>query len=137
MALKDIKSIFEKSTYGILATCENGQPKLRPMAFIVHENGNLWSSTYKCSGKVKECTTNSRVEVCFTDTQKRHLRIEGIITLSEDSELKEELLKLNPKVGRHFTGGDDPSYLHIEIKPVRIRWKPAGFSEYIEEKTLA
>lgn len=135
MALEDVKSIIEKSAYGILATCDDGQPRLRPMACIVHKNGNLWSSTYKCSGKVRECT-NNKVEVCFTDSQKRHLRIEGTITLSEDSELKAELLSLNPKVKKHFTGGDDPAYLHIEIKPLRIRWKSTGFSEYIEEKTL-
>ena len=136
MSLKDVKSIIEKSMYGFLATCDDGQPRLRPMAFIVHESGNLWSSTYKCSGKVEECTNNTKVEVCFTDSQKRHLRIEGTITLSENSELKAELLRLNPKVGRHFTGGDDPVYLHMEVKPLRIRWKTAGFSEYIEETSL-
>ena len=115
---------------GDLATCANGQPRVRPMTFVVREGLKLWSSTYRQSGKMREFAVNPRVEISFTDPRKVHLRIEGIVDTSGGPEKKRELLELNPRVRGHFPDEDDPKFVHIEIVPTSLRWTEPGFSEY-------
>ena len=124
--------IIENSLYGILATSVNGQPKMRPMAFIMVEGGKLWSSTYGISGKIKEFQENNKVSVLFVDHRKVQLRIEGTVDISGGNDKKRELLARNPKIKRHFTDEFDSNLVHIEIIPNRIRWTEPGFGEYHE-----
>lgn len=132
MSLDRIREIILDSPYGMVATSVDGQPRLRPMAFILREDGTLWSSTYDVSGKVAEFRSNPRVAVAFVNSRKVHVRIEGTVHIDGGPEKKSLLLELNPKVGRHFSGGDDPKFVHVEIRPTRIRWTEPGFSEYHE-----
>ncbi|HNS98235.1 MAG TPA: pyridoxamine 5'-phosphate oxidase family protein [Polyangiaceae bacterium] len=124
------REIIERAPYGSLATYANGHPRVRPMAFVLLDDGRLWSSTYHCSGKFLELQTNPHVEICFVDDRKLHVRIEGIVSLDGGPEKKRELLERNPKVRRHFPDELDPKFVHIEVRPSRIRWKKMGFCEY-------
>jgi len=125
MSLSLLREIIERSPYGVLANVVQGQPRVRPMAFIMLEDGRLWSSTYRCSGKTKEFEQSNLVEV-----RKLHVRIEGIVSTRGGLEEKRELLKKNPKVLRHFPHEFDENFVHIEVIPTRIRWKKMGFCEY-------
>jgi len=132
MSLDKVREIIQRSRYGSLATCVDGQPHVRPMAFIMLEDGRLWSSTYNVSGKFKELQDNPRVEICFVDDRKLHLRIEGTASICGGEEDKRALLEKNPKVRRHFPDEHDGKFVHIEVKPTRVRWKKMGFCEYEE-----
>ena len=132
MSLEKVREIIERSRYGSLATCVDGQPRVRPMAFIMLDDGRLWSSTYNVSGKFAELENNPRVEICFVDDRKLHLRIEGVASLAGGTDEKRELLDRNPKVRRHFPDEHDGKFVHIEVKPTRMRWKKMGFCEYTE-----
>jgi general stress protein 26 len=125
-----IRNIVNDAGFGSLATSLNGCPKVRPMAFVMLDDGRLWSSTYDISGKVAEFKKNNRVEVCFVDSQKNHARIEGTVNVSSDSDKKRKLLELNPKVKRHFKDEHDPKFVLIEIIPEKIKWTEPGFGEY-------
>ena len=130
MSIERVKEIISDAGYGDLATCVNGQPRIRPMSVVVMDGLRLWSSTYRQSGKVREIEENPRVEICFTDKKKVHVRIEGIADISGGPEKKKQLLELNPKVARHFPDENDPKFVHIEIVPTLIRWTEPGFGEY-------
>lgn len=130
MNLERVKEIISDARFGDLATCADGQPRVRPMSVVVMDDLRLWSSTYRQSGKVKEFEKNNRVEICFTDHKKVHLRIEGIVDITGGPEKKKKLFQLNPKIGRHFTDENDPKFVHIEIVPTLIRWTEPGFGEY-------
>jgi len=54
MDLSRVRAIIESAAFGALATVSNGQPRVRPMAFVMLADGRLWSSTYRESGKVAE-----------------------------------------------------------------------------------
>ncbi len=130
------REIVADAGYGVLATCDEGHPRLRPMAFVVTDEGKLWSSTYDISGKVAELRHNANVEICFVDSHKNHLRVSGTVDLSGGPDKKARLLELNPKVGRHFSGGDDPTYVLVEVTPTRVRWTEPGFGEYHEDTLI-
>ncbi len=124
--------IAEAGGIGDLATCVDGQPRIRPMTVVVMDDLKLWSSTYRQSGKMKEFAENNRVEICFTGAKKVHLRIEGTIDTSGGAEKKKRLLELNPNVRGHFPDENDPKFVHLEIVPTSVRWTEPGFGEYHE-----
>lgn len=130
--MEKVRQILAQASHGMLATCVGGQPRVRPMAFVLREDGCLWSSTYDVSGKMREWAENPLVEVCFVDGQANQVRIEGVVDTSGGEESKRELLRLNPRVGKHFQDEQDPKFVHVTVRPTRIRWKPPGFSEYRE-----
>jgi general stress protein 26 len=132
MSLQKVRAIIESAEYGALATSVDGQPRVRPMAFIMLEDGRLWSSTFRQSGKVRELQSNQRVEVCFVDASKIQVRIEGFLSTEGGPDARRKLLELNPKVRRHFPDEHDKKFVHLEVVPTRIRWKPTGFNEYNE-----
>ncbi len=131
MSVEKAKQIIaEAGGIGDLATCAGGQPRVRPMTFVVMDDLKLWSSTYRQSGKMKEFAENNRVEISFTGSKKVHLRIEGTIDTSGGPEKKKRLLELNPNVRGHFPDENDAKFVHIEIVPTSIRWTEPGFGEY-------
>ncbi|MDP8235509.1 MAG: pyridoxamine 5'-phosphate oxidase family protein [Candidatus Erginobacter occultus] len=135
MSIDKAKQIIaDAGSIGDLATCVDGQPRVRPMTFVVMDDLKLWSSTYRQSGKMKEFAANNRVEISFTDSKKVHLRVEGIVDTSGGPEKKKRLLELNPRVRGHFPDENDAKFVHIEIVPTSIRWTEPGFGEYHEVK---
>lgn len=132
MSMDKVRKIIAGARVGYLATCVDGQPRVRPMSCVLMEDGRLWSSTYGVSGKVAELEANEKVEVCFLDLGFVQVRIEGVVSLAGGPEQKKRLLALNPKVANHFADEMDEKFVHIEIQPTRIRFKPSGFSEYEE-----
>lgn len=130
MSLDTVRQLIAEAGYATMATSIDGQPRVRPMAFVMLDDGRLWSSTYCSSGKYEELKENPRVELCFVGKKRVHLRISGIADVTGDEKKKAELLRCNPKVGKHFSGGDDPNFVHIEVVPTDIRYKEHGFCEY-------
>jgi len=130
MTTSEAREIIKGAGYGVMATDVDGQPRVRPMAFVVTDNFKFWSSTYKRSGKAQELARNPRVELCFVDGRKHQLRVEGVADISSGPEKKRQLLALNPNVKRHFKDENDPEFVLIEITPTRMRWMPPGFGEY-------
>ncbi len=130
----EARRIVASARYGFLATCVDGQPRVRPMSFVVTDDGRLWSSTYDVSGKVRELRDNERVEVCFVDDDKVQVRVEGVVRLTGGVEEKRRLLEMNPRVRRHFPDEHDPKFVHVEVVPTRVRWTEPGFGEYHEEE---
>lgn len=130
MSLSRVRSIIESAGFGALATVIDGQPRVRPMAFVMLDDGRLWSSTYRQSGKVAELAQNARVEICFVDAARMQVRVTGVVSTVGGPDERRELLRRNPKVGRHFADEHDERFVHIEIVPTSIRWKEPGFNEY-------
>lgn len=128
--MEKIREIIAEAGYGVLATCVEGQPRARPMAFVLREDGSLWSSTYRTSGKMREWEANPQVEICFVDRRANQVRIEGRVDLSGGEAEKRALLVANPKVRNHFPDEHDPKFVHVIVRPSSIRWKPPGFGEY-------
>jgi len=132
LSIEMMKRIVQAARWGVLATSFDGRPRARPMYFVLASNGKLWSSTYKMSGKVREFASNKRVEICFVDRENNQLRVEGIVDMTGGPDKKKALLRVNAAVSKHFPDENAPQFVHIEIRPVRARWKPMGFSEYNE-----
>lgn len=126
------RQIIASAGYCQMATCVEGQPRVRPMKFVVTEDFRFWCSTFGISGKVKEFQRNAKVELCWVDQEKNQLRVEGVLDISGGAEKKRELLRLHPGAKGLFRDENDPNLVHVEVVPTRVRWKEHSFGEYHE-----
>jgi len=55
------------------------------------------------------------------------------VDVTGGTDKKARLMELNPRVRRHFGEVENPSFVHVEVVPTRVRWTEPGFGEYHEE----
>ena len=127
-----VREIVKGAGYCQMATCVDGQPRVRPMKFVVTDDFKFWCTTINISGKVKELADNGKVELCWVDKDGTHLRVEGIADMSGGPEKKKKLLELHPGAKGLFSDENDPKLVHVEVVPTRVRWKIHSVGEYNE-----
>lgn len=130
MSRDKVREIVQDAGYCQMATSVDGQPRVRPMKFVITEDFRFWCSTVNISGKVREFEQNDRVELCWVDSQRNHLRVTGVVDISGGVDKKRELLRLHPGAKGLFTDENDPRLVHVEVVPTSIRWKEHSFGEY-------
>jgi Uncharacterized conserved protein len=93
MEKNEIFEVLNSNPVFHLATCENGQPRVRGMLlYKADDNGIIFhTGTFKdLYGQLKN---NPKAELCFYDTQNNiQIRISGILEETDDKNLKEEIL---------------------------------------------
>ena len=102
------------------------------MKFVITDDFKFWCSTFAISGKVQEFQQNNKVELCWVDERKNHLRVTGTVDISGGAEKKRELLRLHPGAKGLFKDEHDSNLVHVEVIPTRVRWKEHSFGEYHE-----
>ncbi len=132
MSREKVRKIVLSAGSCQMATSVNGQPRVRPMKFVVTDDFKFWCSTVNISGKVKELKDNPKVELCWVDRKGNHLRVAGIADTTGNIEKKKKLLELHPGAIGLFADENDPSLIHVEVVPTRVRWKDHSFGEYNE-----
>lgn len=132
MSREKIREIVEDAGHCFMATCVDGQPRLRPMKFVITDDFKFWCTTVHISGKVKELENNGKVELCWVDSRKNQVRVEGVADTSGGVEKKRKLLELHPGAKGLFSDEHDPKLVHVEVVPTRVRWKVHSFGEYNE-----
>lgn len=130
MSQEKARRMIKDAGHCFLATCADGRPRVRPMKFVVTDDFKFWCSTVNISGKVKEFEQNSRVEICWVDSKKNQLRVEGILDMSGGAEKKRKLFELHPGMRGLFKDEHDPRLVHVEVMPTNVRWKEHRFGEY-------
>lgn len=64
---KMIVIMKENSLHAYLATCEGGQPVVRPVSPIVEDDLSIWVTTFCSSRKVKQIRDNPKVCLAFVE----------------------------------------------------------------------
>lgn len=134
MSKEKVRKIIDDSPYAVLATSVNGQPRVRPMKFVITDDFKFWCSTVNVSGKVGEFKKNGKVEICWVDSEKNQVRVEGLLDFSGDTGKKRKLFELHPGMKGLFKDEYDPRLVHVEVVPTNVRWKERGFCEYHKVK---
>ena len=132
MSREKVRKIIADAGHCFLATSVDGQPRVRPMKFVVTDDFKFWCSTVDISGKMDEFARNSKVEICWVDAAKNQVRVEGILSTDGGVEEKRKLLELHPGARGLFEDENYPRLVHVEVVPTRVRWKIHSFGEYNE-----
>jgi general stress protein 26 len=130
MELKgDALSNLNKTQFVMLATDENGQPRLRPVT-LAYLNEKFWITTTSDSEKVKQIKNNPKVEFCWLKQQEEnkdiYLRIAGITKIVDNMDTKKKIADQLDFFSYYFKSVEDPNYTLLEIIPEEIEYLKEG-----------
>lgn len=123
--IETVRAIVKSCVYGCLATCENGQPRVRPVSTFMNDDLSFFVAAFSKSRKVNQLTNNPKVELCFVDAHHRQVRVSGVARIVNSVEEKARLMKsyLDPKMWEQFLSGPaDPNFSLFKIEPDQVEW---------------
>lgn len=88
-----------------LATCEDGQPRVRPFGTVNIFDGRLYLQTGKVKAVSRQLHANPRVEICAM-LAGRWLRVEATAVEDDRREARESMLEAYPSLRALYSADD-------------------------------
>lgn len=107
-----------------LATLEDDQPRVRPVALVV-SNKRLWIASGTRNGKTRQIRRNPNVELCLPISAGGHqgyVRIAGTAHMILDPKTREALASEMEFFREYWESPDDVGYTLLEITPTEIEY---------------
>lgn len=120
--LGEIWSLLDGFPLTHLATIDNDQPRVRPMALITH-NDSIWLSSKSDWSKVEQIRDNNKVELTvapISETITGSIRLTAIAEIEEDLKTKEDLARAIPWFSNYWNGPEDPNFTLMKVKLNRV-----------------
>ena len=108
--LQDSKALF-------LGTIDENQARVRPISFVMENDGRLFFCTHKAKDLYRQLVSNPNVEICFLDSKMNTLRISSKVIFTTSPDLQEKALKARPMLQKKFSVGDDNFALYYLDEP--------------------
>ncbi len=120
MNKEEVMDLISDAGFGMLATAQGKQPRVRPMMPYLTDSGKLLVALLGRSRSIPEIKENPLVEICFVDRKMWYCRVSGKATLSQDKAEKTILWDNIPMLKQYFGGIDDPNFylMVVEIQNV-------------------
>ena len=115
MNKEEVIDLIRDAGYGVLATCEGNQPRVRPMMPYYVENGQLLVALLSRSRTIPQINKNPMVEVCYVDRKMWYCRIAGKAKVSSNPEKKMILWDNIPMLRQYFGSIEDPNFIMLEV----------------------
>lgn len=115
MTKDDVIDLIRDTGFGLLATMEGKQPRVRPMMPFLTDNDQLLVALLGRSRTIKHIKENPAVEICFVDRKMWYARLSGKGKITESKENKQLLWDSIPMLKQYFGGIDDPNFILLEI----------------------
>jgi len=122
MKLEDVKGYFKTQPLMYLATTEEDQPRVRPMALIYH-NEQYWFCSISGRPKIDQIKKNNKVEFALNASDREDvstIRGSGKAILIEDLETKKDLSEAIPWFIGYWESHTDPGFTLFRLDLERI-----------------
>lgn len=121
MTKEEAIDLITDAGYGMLATVEGDQPRVRPMMPYYDEDNNiLIIALLGQSRTIGDVKNNPKVEVCFVDRKMWFARVTGTGQITNNKEYKETLFNNVPMLRQYFGSIDDPNFILLEVKVSKL-----------------
>lgn len=108
--MKEIIKILNENVNGYMATVDDGKPRVRPIGFMLEDEGKLYFCTNSMKDVYRQLKTTPYVEYSVTTKDMVTLRVSGEIKFSEDIAIKEKVLNVYKPVKRGYKSPDNPIF---------------------------
>ncbi|MWV45876.1 general stress protein [Paenibacillus sp. HJL G12] len=119
---QNLAKVLDHNEFCAFATIEGNRPKQRYMA-LYNQGLSIHLVSDRKTHKVEELQENPHVSLLLGYEKggtKDVVEIEGTCTVSDNNELRKQVWK--PEFEKMFSGPDDPDYVILQVKPVRIEF---------------
>lgn len=117
MTKEEVIDLIRDAGYGVLATAEGSQPRVRPMMPYLTEEGELLVALLGRSRTIDQIKKNPLVEICFVDRKMWYCRIAGSAKITQEMSKKQLLWDTIPMLKQYFGGPSDPNFILLEVVP--------------------
>jgi len=115
MTKDDVIDLIRDTGFGLLATLEGNQPRVRPMMPFLTDNDQLLVALLGRSRTINQIEKNPAVEICFVDRKMWYARLSGKGKITRSKENKQLLWDTIPMLKQYFGGVEDPNFVLLEI----------------------
>lgn len=116
---KEIVDFLEENKLLYLATTGlDGNPRVRPVEFMLADKGKLWFVTANTKIMYKEMKKNPRVEYCVSNGKTKWIRINATVVFSDNMAVKEYAIEKDPTVKRIYKKATNPILATYYLKDV-------------------
>ncbi len=122
MKLEDITDFFKTQPLMYLATSENDQPHVRPMALIYYKNQS-WCCSIGGRPKIDQIRNNNKIEFAAIAPEREDMstiRGTGKGSIEENLEIKKELAEFIPWFSGYWGSYEDPGFVLIKLDLEKI-----------------
>lgn len=133
MDKKEILEFLNANRTSHLATVEGGLPRVRAIGIVKADDDGILFQTWKSKDLGKQLDQNANVEFCFNNYETRvQVRVRGKVTLVEDADTKQMVLKERPHFQRFVDGGQEMAIYRLKnsiahIWNAQINFEPKTF----------
>jgi general stress protein 26 len=124
---KIVSIMKDNSLHAYLATCDGGQPRVRPISPIVEDNMSIWITTYSTTRKVKQIRQNPKICLAFVEQPNgdKAAIVIGEAQIIPDMAEKERVWKVASfDLWKYFPKGPaSKQYCLLKIIVKRIEWR--------------
>jgi len=106
--VESIVAIMRRCPHAHLATCDGGQPRIRPVVPVIEDDLTLWVTTSRSSRKVRQIQKNPEVCSAFVEQPRGDSAavVEGEARIVDDPAQRGRVWELAPfDLGGHFPDG--------------------------------
>ncbi len=130
--MEEIVSYLKKSIVQYFATIGlDGNPKVRPFKFMFEDDGKLWFCTSNEKEIYKELQKNPHIELCVSGEILSWLRLNGMVVFSNNIQMKEKILEINPLVKSIYKEPNNPNFEVFYLNNVTASINEIGKSPVI------
>ncbi|MCL1891785.1 MAG: pyridoxamine 5'-phosphate oxidase family protein [Alphaproteobacteria bacterium] len=113
--MEKVYGILKQADVWFLATDDNGQPRVRPMAPVNIFDGRLYFMTSHSKPVSRQMKENSKVEICALIAEDRWIRIAATAINDDSRDAKKSFLDAHPDlVEEHPLDDPDTQVLYLK-----------------------
>lgn len=123
---KIVSIMKETCLHAYLATCDSGQPRVRPVSPIIEDDMSIWVTTFFKSRKVKQINQNPNVCLAFVQQPRgdKAAIVIGEAEIVPDLEQKKRVWGLATfDLSQYFPkGAESEEFCLLKIVTKKIEW---------------
>jgi uncharacterized pyridoxamine 5'-phosphate oxidase family protein len=104
--MKEVLNFLQDLGVFYLATMDGEQPRVRPLGFVMNDNGRLIFCTSNDKNMCKQMMLNPNVEISCVDKDRNTLRICGRVVFCTTPDLQKKTLEYMPALKNIYSEGD-------------------------------
>lgn len=123
---------MKAAKFPMLATDDDGQPRLRPVSPVQSEGFTVWVANLRGYHKTAEIAANPKVELCYLTPDHDQVRITGHAEVETDAVVLTAIWDKNPLLRSYLGNPDNPELIIYRILPQRVRFMREWATSYHE-----
>lgn len=115
--MQNIIDFISRNREGMLATIDNGKPRVRPFQFQYVVDGSFYFCTGRSKQVFRQLTECPSIEFSsMSRDMMTFVRLEGDVILDDNQAVKEKIIAENRLVASIYTSADNPEFTTFCLK---------------------